>query len=90
MFPAEDTSIDGADEMGELDCWFDDTDRFAVQHSKGPGERVTPSAEMPDHKVILGELVPVLAAPSVRLSITRGTLSLPEEHRWRGLRPPRL
>lgn len=90
MFPAEDTALNRPDQAKPLDCNLDDNDLFAVQHPTNPGERLTPSSEIPDHKVVLGELVPVLAARSVRTTVWKDRLSLPEEHRWRGLRPPRI
>lgn len=83
MFPADDAELSPAEECQPSEL------QFRVQEPGRPGDRLAPSAEMPDEKVILSDLVPVLGARSVPFAFMGQTLSLPEEHRWRGLRPPR-
>jgi hypothetical protein len=89
MFPADDAELKSADNWGTLGCQAGDEERFVPQKPGAPSDRVAPSSEIPDQKVILGETVPVLRSGSVRIALSASTLCLPEEHRWRGLRPPR-
>lgn len=89
MFPADNAELSPTDASTPFGCQSSRDERFLMQEPGAPSDRVAPSAETPDEKVVLGDLVPVLRAPSVPFSLLRGDFSLPEEHRWRGLRPPR-
>lgn len=83
MFPADDAELNPAEECQSSEL------QFRVQEPGTPGDRLAPSAEMPDEKVILSDLVPVLGARSLPFVLVGQAFRLPEEHRWRGLRPPR-
>jgi hypothetical protein len=87
MFPADDAQLKPADKTMNA-CQHSDDARFSALAPGAPPDRVAPSVENPDQKVILGELVPVLRAGSTPFALATRRLLLPEEHRWRGLRPP--
>lgn len=89
MFPADDSELRVADEWSLFGCQPDDDARFRPKEPGAPSDRVAPSYETPDNKVILGEALTELRPGSVRIALTVSSLCLPEEHRWRGLRPPR-
>lgn len=90
MFPADDAELKPTDEWTLLGCQADGEERFSSPQPGAPSDRIAPSYEVPDQKVILGELAPVLRSGSVPFTLVSSTVCLPEEHRWRGLRPPRI
>lgn len=86
MFPADDKAVENvtgeecADEFGE---------GIQVDTPGAPHERFVPSPELPDQKVVLGTALRAPHVCSFVSPLEKRLLSLPEEHRWRGLRPPR-
>lgn len=89
MFPADDAELRAASESTQDDCQSNNDMRFRVHEPGAPSDRLAPSAESPDEKVILEVFVPVFGVRSVPFAVVGQAFRLPEEHRWRGLRPPR-
>jgi len=80
MFPTKDILLKSCDE--------DADEGLRVESPGAPNERVSPSAEIPDQKVVLDSTARTFRVSSYLYPLEKASLELPEEHRWLGLRPP--
>jgi hypothetical protein len=80
MFPAKNSVL--------KNCEAEVDEGLLLESPGAPKERVSPSAEIPDLKVVLDSATRAFKVPSYLFPLEKASLELPEEHRWQRLRPP--